>query len=326
MNRKTRTDVIFACVILALVLVILYSGLRIMESTVFYNQNNVAMQTESKTITRKGVKYFPRKDITVLMLMGIGWEGEAVAKEQNFGGAMDMAALMIFDPITEKCNILSLNRDMMVHMPVINEKGKEHGSFYGQLGYSHTFGTGMEDSCENARKTVSNLLYGLEIDHYFALNMDAIGILNDAVGGVTVNITDDFSPVDPTMVKGLYTLRGEQARTFVQSRMIIGDGLNLSRMRRQEEYMRGFVSALMEKLEEDDSVILQAYEDIADYTVTDCSAAVLSRLAKDFEGYTLGEMFSIKGENREGEIYMEYYPDEEALDALILELFYAQKK
>lgn len=326
MNRKTRTDVIFACVILALVLVILYSGLRIMESTVFYNQNNVAMQTESKTITRKGVKYFPRKDITVLMLMGIGWEGEAVAKEQNFGGAMDMAALMIFDPITEKCNILSLNRDMMVHMPVINEKGKEHGSFYGQLGYSHTFGTGMEDSCENARKTVSNLLYGLEIDHYFALNMDAIGILNDAVGGVTVNITDDFSPVDPTMVKGLYTLRGEQARTFVQSRMIIGDGLNLSRMRRQEEYMRGFVSALMEKLEEDDSVILQAYEDIADYTVTDCSAAVLSRLAKDFEGYTLGEMFSIKGENREGEIYMEFYPDEEALDALILELFYAPKK
>jgi anionic cell wall polymer biosynthesis LytR-Cps2A-Psr (LCP) family protein len=215
---------------------------------------------------------------------------------------------------------------MMVHMPVINEKGKEHGSFYGQLGYSHTFDTGMEDSCENARKTVSNLLYGLEIDHYFALNMDAIGILNDAVGGVTVNITDDFSPVDPTMVKGLYTLRGEQARTFVQSRMIIGDGLNLSRMRRQEEYMRGFVSALMEKLQEDDSVILQAYEDIADYTVTDCSAAVLSRLAKDFEGYTLGEMYSIKGENREGEVYMEFYHDEEALDALILELFYAPKK
>ena len=326
MNRKTRTDVIFACVILALVLVILYSGLRIMESTVFYNQNNVTMQTESRTITRKGVKYFPRKDITVLMLMGIGWEGEAVAKEQNFGGAMDMAALMIFDPVTEKCDILSLNRDMMVHMPVINEKGIERGSFFGQLGYSHTFGTGMEDSCENARKTVSNLLYGLEIDHYFALNMDAICILNDAVGGVTVNITDDFSPVDPTMVKGLYTLRGEQARTFVQSRMIIGDGLNLSRMRRQEDYMRGFVSALMEKLEEDDSVILQAYEDIADYTVTDCSAAVLSRLAKNFEGYTLGEMYSIKGENREGEIYMEFYPDEEALDALILELFYAPKK
>jgi LCP family protein required for cell wall assembly len=260
------------------------------------------------------------------MLMGIGWEGEAVAKERNFGGAMDMAALMIFDPVTEKCNILSLNRDMMVHMPVINEKGKERGSFFGQLGYSHTFGTGMEDSCENARKTVSNLLYGLEIDHYFALNMDAIGILNDAVGGVTVNITDDFSPVDPTMVKGLYTLRGEQARAFVQSRMIIGDGLNLSRMRRQEEYMRGFVSALMEKLEADDSVILQAYEDIADYTVTDCSAAVLSRLAKDFEGYTLGEMYSIKGENREGEVYMEFYHDEEALDALILELFYAPKK
>ena len=183
----------------------------------------------------------------------------------------------------------------------------------------------MEDSCENTRKTISNLLYGLKIDHYFAINMDAIGILNDAVGGVTVEITDDFTELDPAMVKGMYTLKGEQARTFVQSRKSIGDGLNLSRMRRQEEYMRGFVSALMEKMEQDDTVILKAYEDTADYTVTDCTAAALSRLAEDFEEYRLGSIFSVKGENTLGAEYMEFYADEEALDQLILELFYAPK-
>lgn len=325
MKKKTRTDVIFVCVILALVLVILYSGLRILESTVFYGGDQENMQTESKTITRNGVKYFPRQDITVLMLLGIGWDGEATAKEMNHGGAVDMAALMIFDPKTEKCDILTLNRDMMVSMPIINNSGKEEGVFYGQLAYSHTYGTGMEDSCENTRKTISNLLYGLNIDHYFAINMDAIGILNDAVGGVTVNITDDFTGTDSTLVKGKMTLRGEQARTFVQSRMSVGDGLNLSRMRRQEEYMKGFVSALMEKMDADDTFVLRAYESVADYTVTDCSAAVLSRLAEDFENYSLGDVFTVEGENKEGARYMEFYADEEALDALILEHFYAPK-
>jgi hypothetical protein len=37
-------------------------------------------------------------------------------------------------------------------------------------------------------------------------------------------------------------------------------------------------------------------------------------------------MLSPEGENRKGEVYMEYYVDEEKLDALILRLFYAPKK
>lgn len=325
MSKKTRTDLVFVCVILALVFVILYSGLRILESTVFYGQNGVELQTQSKTITRNGVKYFPRQDITVMMLLGIGWEGEADVKEMNHGGAVDMAALMIFDPEKEQCDILTLNRDMMVHMPVINSSGREEGTFFGQLAYSHTFGTGVEDSCEYTRRTISNLLYGLQIDYYFALNMDAISIVNDAVGGVTVNITDDFSATDPSMTKGTVTLRGKQARTFVQSRMSIGDGLNLSRMRRQEAYMRNFVPALQDALEQDSAFVIRLYEQIADYTVTDCSATILSRLSEDYGDYSMGQIYSIAGENKVGEEFMEFYADEEALDALILDLFYAPK-
>lgn len=325
MSKKTRTDLIFVCVILALVFVILYSGLRILESTVFYGRNDVQLQTQSKTITRKGVKYFPRQDITVMMLLGIGWEGEADAKELNHGGAVDMAALMIFDPEKEQCDILTLNRDMMVHMPIITESGREDGTFFGQLAYSHTFGTGVEDSCEYTRRTISNLLYGLHIDYYFAMNMDAISIVNDAVGGVTVNITDDFSEMDPSMTMGNVTLRGQQARTFVQSRMSIGDGLNLSRMRRQEEYMRNFVPALQDALEQDESFVIRLYEQIADYTVTDCSATILSRLSEDYGDYSLGQIYSVAGENKQGAEFMEFYADEEALDELVLELFYAPK-
>ena len=91
--------------------------------------------------------------------------------------------------------------------------------------------------------------------------------------------------------------------------------------------MKGFVTALKSKLDAgSDSFVLKTFEDIGDYTVSDCTAPVLSRLAEDLEKYQLGDIYSVEGKNVQGEQYMEFYADEEALDALILELFYAQKK
>ena len=54
-------------VILILVLVFLISGLQILESTVF-SQDSVQETTGRKTIIRDGIEYFPRQDITVLLV------------------------------------------------------------------------------------------------------------------------------------------------------------------------------------------------------------------------------------------------------------------
>ena len=70
MDKEQVIKVLFVCIVLILVLAIIYSGLRILESTVFFNIGH-EMQTESKIIIRNGVKYYPRKDITVIMVLGI---------------------------------------------------------------------------------------------------------------------------------------------------------------------------------------------------------------------------------------------------------------
>ena len=324
MNRSLLKNAVFVCIILILVLVVLYSGLQILESTVLLKEE-FTMQTTSKTIRRDGVKYYPRKDITVVMLMGINQKGEVVPTEFNMGDPADMVTLMIFDEQTKQCNLLSLNRDMMVDIPALDDSGKQFGIFHGQLALAHTYGDGMEVSCENVRTTVSNLLYGTTIDYYFSLNMDAIGILNDAVGGVKVNVVDDFSQVDPTLTKGEITLRGQQAVNYVQSRWYVGDELNLSRMERHKEYMHNFVSTLKNKMKQETAFVVQAYEQVAPYIVTDCSVQILSRLEQDYGDYALGEAYTIEGENVLGEELYEFYPDEEKLDALILQLFYAAK-
>lgn len=312
--------------VIALIAVALYSGLRVMESTVFAPPQNQSEAQTSKTVYRDGTAYFPRQDITVLMVLGIDKFGpvQASAFHQN-DGAVDMVMLVIFDETAETYNVLYLNRDTMLQMPALGLGGKPAGTFYGQLALSHTYGSGLEDSCENTLKAVSDFLYGIHIDHYVSMHMDAIAIANDALGGVHVTVTDDFSAVDPSIPMGGVTLRGEQAIHYVQTRREVGDQLNLSRLQRQREYMQSFLSTLQQRLEQDDSFVLDTYTALSPYIVTDCSSTVLNTMLNRYQHYTPGQFVTPEGENVLGRKYYEFYPDEEALDALILELFYAPK-
>jgi len=317
---------VFSCLVLILVLVILYSGLRILESTVFSAPREMEVVVR-KTVTRNGTAYYPRQDINVIMLLGIDQEGPVqISTQPNHGNAVDMVALMVFDEKTESCTLININRDTMLEMPMLNAYGREDGTFFGQLAYSHTYGTGGEDSCENTRKTVSNFLYGVTIDYYIAMNMDAVAILNDAVGGVTVNVQDDFSQVNASIPKGMVTLKGEQARLFVQSRSGVGDHLNLSRIERQKEYMEKFAEAFRAKAEQSDSFVLKTYDSVAPYLVSDLSVNTLSMLIEQYQDYPIVEVLSLEGENVLGEEFYEFYADEEKLEELILRLLYAPKK
>ena len=313
------------CSVLILVFLILFSGLQILESTVFYDRELAGEQIKTKTISRDGVKYFPRQDLTVVMFLGIDQFGPVVAKtnETNESNA-DMVALLIFDETNQNCSILYLNRDTMLHVPVLNDAGNPVGSVYGQLTLAHLYGTGLEDSCENTKVAVSNFLYGIRIDHYVSMNMDAISILNDAVGGVTVNVTDDFSRADPSIPMGEVTLRGSQAVSYVRGRRDVGDGLNISRMDRQKEYLQGFIGNMRGTLQGNDERLIKIYEEIAPYIVTDCSANTVTSMMQRYADYTIDRYVTPEGENVLGE-YMEFYADEEKLDDLIIDLFYAPK-
>lgn len=327
MSRKENARrIAYICIILILVLVILFSGLRILESTVFFKGQGQEEVPVSKTITRNGVDYFPRQDITTVLVMGIDETGPVTdSGSYNNTGEADMVSLVIFDEANEVCNVLTLNRDTMVQMPVLGIGGRKAGTKYGQLALSHTYGSGLEDSCENTRETVSELLYGFSIDYYVAMNLDAIAIVNDAVGGVTVNVTDDFSDVDPTIQMGEMTLMGQQAIHYVQVRKELGDQKNVSRMQRQEAYMEGFLKAFRDAGREEEFLI-NTYDAVAPYIVTDCSSTVLSSILRRYEDFALNEIVSPEGENVINEGYYEFHLDEEALDELILRLLYAPKQ
>ena len=322
-KNKAGKGIIFFLVMFVLVLVMIYSGLQILESTVFYDEDRTTENTTSKTITRDGIDYFPRQDITVVMVLGIDQSGPV--ESSNYyrnNGSADSVMLLLFDEKNEECSVLYLNRDTMLDMSVLGVRGEYAGTTYGQLALAHTYGDGLDDSCENVKDTLQKFLHGVTIDYYVSMRMDAIPILNDAVGGVTVNVVDDFSLVNPSITMGEVTLQGDQAIDFVRTRKDVGDQMNLTRMQRQKEYVNEFLKALRAKEEENINFIADVYDEVSDYIVTDCSVNTLSSMLERFADYSIKEVVSLEGENVIGEEYFEFYVDEEALYDMIVNLFY----
>ena len=324
-KNKLLRGVITFFLVLALVLVILYSGLQILESTVLLPGQETTQEEPGKTITVNGVDYFPRQDITVMMVLGIDQSGPVQSSNyyRNQGSA-DSIMLLVFDETNEECTVLYINRDTMLEMDALGLNGEYAGAAYGQVALAHTYGEGLEDSCENVKSTLMKFFHGMTIDYYVSMNMDAIPILNDAVGGVTVNVVDDFSKVDPSIKMGEMTLQGQQVINFVRTRKDVGDQKNVTRMARQEEYVDGFLHALKEKELEDVNFIINVYDEVAPYLVSDCSVNTLSNMLSRYTEFEIKEVVTPEGENVVTDHY-EFYADEEKLEELTIRLFYAPK-
>ena len=325
-KRNPLKVVLVPVILLALVIVILYSGLQILESTVLQNTEKPAQVTTTKTISRNGIEYFPRQDVTVMMVLGIDQMGPVTSSNYHRNnGAADSIMLLVFDENARDCTVLYLNRDTMLNMDVLGVRGEYAGTAYGQLALAHTYGTGLEDSCQNVKNTLMKYIHGLTIDYYVAMNMDAIPVLNDAVGGVTVTVVDDFSKVNPTITMGELTLRGDQVIDYVRTRKDVGDQKNVTRMERQKEYVNGFLKALVEKEQGDIEFLVRMYEQVAPYIVTDCSVTTLSNMLDRYAQFTLKEVVTPEGDNLIEDGHYAFYVDEEKLDELIVRLLYDPK-
>ena len=318
-----RRNIISGIVVLLLLALMVFSIAQMLKNG---NRPDNEDDADSKTLEIDGVKYFPKQDITVFMLVGIDREGKAVdSHSYRNDGEADMIAILIFNESEKTYSVLCLNRDTMLNMTTIGLGGKYAGKAYGQLALAHTYGSGLKDSCENMRATVSEFLYDLEIDHYVSLTMDAVAVLNDAVGGVTVNVSDEF-PASMEIPLGEVKLNGRQALDFVRTRKDVGDQLNVSRMKRHEEYMKGFMTALGTKIDSNESFLIGTYRELSDYMVTDCNVEVLNTFVNRYIDYEFREITSPVGENTIGEKYMEFKVDPKELEKLVVRLFYDKKE
>lgn len=321
--------------ILILVLVLacfggILSGIGLWES--YQKQQAVLKQTavdESAKrrregwIEKDGQWYRPKSDLETMLIIGIDkMEPLEDSHSYNNDGQADFLLLTIWDKTKKNTTILHLNRDIMTEIPVLGVTGQQAGTITGQLALAHTYGSGLYDSCENTVKAVSMLLNGVKIDHYLGMTMGAVPLINDMVGGVPVTVLDDFTGIDDSLVKGEeVVLHGEQALHYIRIRAGLEDSTNLNRMERQRQYLTAF-SEQFRSLEEGYTPSSDQIEKLSQYLLSDCPISELSNMADHLAEYPINEMQDIAGEAKQGTEYIEFYPDEVALQAQILSLFY----
>ncbi len=274
-----------------------------------------------------GQWYRLREKLDTFLVIGLDKESdrlENLDEEATLNNQQcDFLLLVVADRAEGTFTALQLNRDTMALIPRIGIHGARLSPVTQQLALSHTYGSGGRDSCTNTVHAVSNLLYGIPVEHYFSLTMDAIPVLTDLVDGVPVHVEDDFSQITPDLPQGRdVTLRGDLALTFVRSRGGVGDGSNLNRMNRQRVYLSSLHERLNARLGSDSSFALRLATELADYSISDLLTDELAQAAERMSELSFSGIETIQGEAKMGEKYIEFYPDEEALQAQLIRLFF----
>ena len=276
---------------------------------------------ELKELTYKGRSYRQKPDVESYLFLGIDVMGPAVGTESYIaGGQADTQMLLVLDNEAQTWQLLQINRDSMVNVPVISMMGTVPYTLVQQIALAHAYGNGREQSCENNVLAVSMMLDDQPIDGYFSLNMGGIGILVDLIGGVTLTVTSDFSAIDPSLVQGqTITLTGEQAFEYVRTRKDVDDQTNVARMARQ----RQFLAAFEEKVRSmDPDFAVTAYQELSEYVITDIASGTAVNIADRLQSYEKLPILTIDGENVTEDGYWAYYLDEDSLQETILQLFY----
>ncbi len=288
-----------------------------------YTTNDHRTQAELRELTYKGKTYRQKADVESYLFLGIDVMGPAVGTQSYIaGGQADAQMLLVLDNGARTWQLLQINRDSMVEVPVISMMGTVPYTIVQQIALAHAYGNGREQSCENNVAAVSMMLDDQPIDGYFSLNMGGVGILVDLIGGVTLTITSDFSAVDPTLVEGeTITLNGEQAFEYIRTRKDVDDQTNLARMGRQRQFLKAFE----EKVKGMDSdFAVTAYDALSEYVITDIASGTAVDIADRLKSYTELPLLTIDGENTVEDGYWAYYLDEDSLQQTILQLFYEE--
>ena len=160
--------------------------------------------------------------------------------------------------------------------------------------------------------------------------MSAMAVLNDMAGGVTVTI-DEPGMEKKRSVTGIrrndYS-SGRAGRNLCAIPDIDVSQSALGRMDRHREYAGKWMAQAAEKQRQDSQFLGNVFNSIQSYMVTnlnkdeylDAGLAVMQT-----EGILNGDyFFTVPGEGMEGVVYDEFYPDKEALEEMIIELFYKE--
>ena len=283
-----------------------------------------SVDNTGRTIVYEGKTYRFNEDIVTIAVIGVDHDIENNAV-QSMGDSINIVAI---DTASGKLSIISVSRDTMGDVNLYSDEGNYIDTERLQLAYAYSFGNSHVSGGKNTTDALSKLFFGLPVENYFAINMDALITLNDAIGGVTLTSSLEFySPVDGRYIaKGdTVTLRGREVSYYVRNRDLDKLASNSDRMQRQKEYISAFLSQVIPMVKSDLSLVTDLYNIVNVNSESTMNLPKLTYLASTLAS-KLGstaeiEYLGLDGETVKGE-YAEFIPDDKSILETMLQVFY----
>lgn len=288
----------------------------------------VTVKDDGRTIVYEGKTYAFNEDVACVAFIGVNYNYEERTMH-SMGDAIDLIAL---DTSTGKLSVIGVSRDTIADVNVYSDEGSSIGIDKRQLAYAYFYGDVAKSTNggANTASALSRLFYGLPVKYYFALNLDALMALNDAIGGVTLTSSMDFTSLENGEISAgdTVTLHGKEVEQYVRFREQDVNG-NTGRMKRQQEYISAFLEQIIPAIKKDLpslSLVSNLYDIVRANSESNLELPEIiylaSELANKLKSTSEIDYIILEGTAKEGEEYTEFWVDEKNVMETMLKVFY----
>jgi LCP family protein required for cell wall assembly len=158
---------------------------------------------------------------SMMTILAIGQDQRSNNYQYGLG---DIVRVVRVDFVTPKVTVLEFPRDLWVEIPYIadNLDGLDHGKLnqaylYGQPGDGFAYWDDPSQGPGLLSLTL-NLNFGVQIDHYLAVNMRTFENVINAIDGITINVPDKETANNTGLPIGKHRLDGPQALKVARNR------------------------------------------------------------------------------------------------------------
>lgn len=197
--------------------------------------------------------------------------------DANSGARSDTTMLLHVAADRKSATVASIARDTMVQTPACAKPdGTQSQPQFGMFNAAFSIG--------GAACTVRTVeaFSGLVVDHVLVVDFTGFKKIVDAIGGIPVHLDQAVNDPDShlNLPAGTTVVNGEQALAFVRARHNLGDGSDIGRMSRQQEFLNSALDTLAAKGTLDDPAKLYKVLDAATKALTtDAALGSLPALA-----------------------------------------------
>lgn len=302
-------------------------------------KTNVTANSESEDddkglfVKYNGKKYQYNEDVINFLCLGIDKETpiesrrEAENLANGSAGLADAIILVSINVESGNIKFLAIPRDTVTAIKVVGKGGKFIKEVNMQITTQHAYGQSATQACELMVEAVSKLLYQVPIQRYCSINLAAIPILNDAVGGVDVQVLEDLTSDTRVYHAGeTVHLEGDMAREYIQDRDTNIDGSSIGRLNRQKQYVTNYFAKAKEVVKNDLTLPLTVYNSLQEDMCTNITPEDIAYLVPEILGMTLNaeDMATIPGEAKMQDGHLQYIPNSDQLKETIINYFYEE--